>query len=375
MKNPAHLGSTSPRLPEVYIIILNWNGWSDTIECLESVFRLDYANFSVVVCDNDSSDGSMEQIRRWAVGDVMAGCANPSLQSMTMPPVTKPIPYRTLDTPSEAAAVPCNEMLLLIQTGGNLGFAGGNNVGLRYALAQQDCDFVWLLNNDTVVDPNALLAMVERMQQGSDAGICGSTLMYYHEPRAVQALGGSVYNRWTARGGHLGAELDCSRTPSREWVESRLEYVVGASMLVRRQFIEQVGLMSEAYFLYFEEIDWATRGKGMFALAYAPNSVVYHKEGASIGTARRAALQSTTTEYYATRNRILFTMRFYPFALPSVAAAICVSVVHRLIHGRIENAFVVLRSCFDLACGFSKRPAVSAIPGKAQTPQHGRESA
>jgi len=319
----------------VYIVVLNWNGWRDTIECLESVLRLDYPKYRVVVCDNASSDGSMDQIRRWARGEIKAEARNPALAALTSPPVPKPIQFAEL--PPAGTRTDCAARLLLIQTRANLGFAGGNNVALRYALKRGDWDFAWLLNNDTVVRHDALSHLVHRMRERPEAGICGSTLLYYDDHSKVQAWGGSVYNKWFARGGHIGKLADAGHLPEAEEVERKMAYVVGASMLVRRSFLEQVGLMDERYFSTFEEIDWATRAKGKFGLAYAPDSIVYHREGAATGAHRAASRRSALTEFYTSRNRVLFTRTYHPLALPSVLAAVGLSAAHRLVNLRWQN--------------------------------------
>lgn len=344
MKNSDKNGGPSSALARVYVILLNWNGWRDTIECLESVLRLDYPDYKVIVCDNASSDGSMEHIRGWARGDLAAESRNPALASLVTPPIPKPVrfievhPGQGPDHRGDQAAP-----LVLIQTGANLGFAGGNNVGLRYALAQGDCDFAWILNNDTVVRPDALSQLVQRMQERPDTGICGSTLLYYHDPSRVQAWGGSVYNKWFARVGHIGKLTSATQLPEAQDVEREMAYVVGASMLVRRSFLEQIGLMDEQYFLYFEDLDWATKGQGFFPLGYCPRSIVYHKEGTSIGSYRVTAHQSVLAEFYATRNRILFTRKRYPAAVLSVLGAVATSAVHRLLNRRWGNFAALLR--------------------------------
>jgi len=330
-------------VPKVYVVLVNWNRWKDTIECLESVFRLRYKNFRVVVCDNSSGDNSVENIQAWAAGKLAAGCDNPTLRSLTEPPVAKPVPTLRVAPGEQFQLGGGNERLILIETGNNLGFAGGNNVALRLVLETSDSEYVWLLNNDTVVDPGALDHLVETLGSEIDAGMCGSTLLYYHEPEKVQALGGSVYNVWTARGGHLGEGLDRNRLPSRALVEGRLRYVVGASMLVRREFLEQVGIMNEDYFLYFEEIDWATRGRSRFRLTWSPESIVYHKEGTSIGTAQSPMARSGLSEMYATRNRVLFTRSYFFYAIPTACAAILLSAAHRMLIGRFDSSRAIWR--------------------------------
>jgi len=332
----------------VYILLLNWNGWQDTIECLESVLRLSYPDYQVIVCDNASQDCSAEMIRRWACGQLRAYISNSDLSHLTEPPIPKPISIQELRVDSiEATEIDPKVQILLLHTGKNRGFAGGNNVALDHVLKRQDFEFVWLLNNDTVVDKDALSHLVDRMTEKPRAGICGSTLIYYHNSTRVQACGGSVYNRWLARGGHIGAAAALDNLPGTAEVEATLKYIVGASLLVRRSFLEQIGLMDEQYFLYFEEIDWATRAKSSFGLAYARDSKVYHKEGKSIGSTAKARTQSALAEFYLTRNRVLFTRKHYPFALPTVFSAIVASALDRAFHRRWENLLALCRGVLD----------------------------
>jgi GT2 family glycosyltransferase len=334
--------AVQPSRRRVYVIVLNWNGWRDTIECLESVFRLDYPDYQVLLCDNGSSDGSWHQTRRWAQGEIKAEARNPALAGLTNPPVPKPISFVELGgTQAKMDSSDTEARLVLMRTPTNLGFAGGNNIAMRFALNRGDCDFVWLLNNDTVVRPDALSHLVQRMKERPDAGICGSTLLYYDDPSKVQAFGGSVYNKWLARGRHIGKLADAAHIPEAEEVERKIAYVVGASMLVRKTFLEQVGLLNEEYFVYFDELDWAARAKGRFHLAFCPRSIVYHREGAVIGSHRTH--QSTRAEFYLARNRIIFTRRYHPLAIPTVLLAIGLSGVHRFLKLRWKNVGALIR--------------------------------
>jgi GT2 family glycosyltransferase len=326
-------------MPRVYIILVNWNGWQDTIECLESVFRLDYADYSVIVCDNHSTDGSVEKIKAWANGQLNADAANPELETLTRPAVPKPIPFvetSILEVAGSNQKQPAR--LILIHAGSNLGFAGGNNIGLEYALSIGDLEFAWLLNNDTVVTPSALSEMILRMSERADSGLCGSTLLDYRNPDHVQALGGSTYNKWLARSGHIGRGISKEDVPDPAIVESKMRYVIGASMLVRKSFLMDVGLMNESYFLYFEEIDWATRGKGRYALAYAQKSVVYHKQGTSAGTSFERKSRSYTSEYYSSRGRLLYTRKYFPTAAPVVACSLLAGSLLRYAAGNTSGA-------------------------------------
>jgi len=313
---------------KVYIVIVNWNGWQDTIECLESLALLNFPSYRIVLCDNGSTNQSLPELRQWAEA--------------------RRIQYAEYDLAEAAAGGrPASDpALVLIRNGANLGFAGGNNVGLRYALAQGDFSYAWLLNNDTVVDPDALTHLVRRMGQQPAPGICGSTIRFYHDRERVQALGGGHYCRWVGLPWHLGRFGFGGTKPDQGRAERWMNYVEGASMLVSREFLLAVGLLCEDYFLYFEEADWAIRGRGRFALGYAPQSLVYHKVGASIGTSSNPARKSPLCDFYSVRNRLLFTRRFYPAALPSVWLVVFAGLMVRLCLGKWGRAAMISRLLF-----------------------------
>lgn len=316
---------------KVYIVIVNWNGWSDTIECLESVFRLVYENYTVIVCDNGSSDGSLQHIKAWAEGNLDSWVTkdNP-LNSLSHPPVSKPIPFLSHESASENDCKGNDAPLILIKNALNLGFAGANNVALRFILKTAHFDYVWLLNNDTVVHPDALTFLVERMMESSEAGMCGSTLFFYDHNELVQSQGGAVYNKWLGIARPIGANKLKEGMLSTAEVEKQINYVAGASMLVSRNFLLNIGLLSEDYFLYYEEIDWAVRGERFFNLVYAEKSVVYHKEGASIGSSVISKNRSILSEYFMIRNRFLFTTKFFPYFLPFVFAGFIITLLNRI---------------------------------------------
>jgi GT2 family glycosyltransferase len=325
--------------PHVYIVLLNWNGWRDTIECLESVFRLDYPRFTVIVCDNASTDGSFENIQSWARGEVTAEVREPALSRLVQPAVRKPIQFLKPD--GDRSADSADEVLpplVLIQTGANLGFAGGNNVGIRYALQRGDCDYVWLLNNDTVVEPDALSQILEGAEEDPQLGICGSMIRTYASPHEILTAGGRKYNRWTGRTRIIQDVTIPSNSKPPE-----PDYIEGASMLVSQKFLQEIGLLEESYFLYFEELDWAKRARPRFHLGYCPTSIVYHKEGGSIGSALDRESRSTLSEFYLTRNRLAFTRRYYPWCVPSVLAAIAASALQRFLIGMPKSAWAILR--------------------------------
>lgn len=309
-----------------YIIIVNWNGWRDTIECLESLMLLEYPDFRIVVCDNGSEDNSILKLREWSEFTFGSGL----WQELSR-------------TDTENGGAIKSTRFTLVANGENLGFAGGNNVGLRYALSCGDAEYCWLLNNDTVVDAFALAAMVERMKERPDAGMCGSTLREYDNRNKIQALGGAVYYKWFGIAWHIGRTINGDVLPNQVLVEKKMDYVVGSSLLVRSSYIIEVGLMAEDYFLYFEEIDWVSRGQRRYSLAYAPKSIVYHKVGASIGTATNPRRKSFQCDYYTLRNRLLFTRRYCPYALPVVYAGLVGELLVRVLLGRWDLAAMITR--------------------------------
>jgi GT2 family glycosyltransferase len=309
-----------PNLPKTFILLLNWNGWRDTLECLESLRALDYPNFQIVICDNGSTDGSATRIADWL---------NENQISF----------LRLSRGDAEAYRLPLKERLIIIENGENLGFAGGNNVGLRFALAQ-DAKYVWLLNTDASVAPNALQKLVEQMEANPKAGQCGSTILYYYARDTVQVFGGGGFNFWTGESYQIGGYAPFQPPVSRKDVLRKLRYVMGASLLVSRRFLEEVGLMEEGYFLYCEEIDWALRGKNKFELDYAPDSIVYHKDGASVGNHQREL--SDISVYYAVSSRVKLMRKFFPSRLFLVCLRLWFSVAVQILKRKPNKAKAII---------------------------------
>lgn len=206
-------------VPKVYIILLNYNGWQDTIECLESVIKNDYPNYQVIVVDNNSPNNSMEHLKSWSEGklDVWVNPHNP-LGSLSFPPVQKPIPYvyYTREDAEKGGNLTLEENLkekisenittkypiVFIQSGDNLGFAGGNNVGIRYALAKDDFDSVILLNNDTVIKKDTISNLVNARMKLNEKAIYGGRIYYYSESNKIWYDGGK-FNEWTGSSNHI----------------------------------------------------------------------------------------------------------------------------------------------------------------------------
>lgn len=297
-----------------YIVLVNWNGSRDLLECLESLLRLRGDDHCILVCDNGSNDGSLGRLTAWAKGDLTIDVSAAAWRGVPGPRLREPRFIKDI----QPGARRTGHAIYWLPLGRNAGFAGANNHGLRFAFADPDAAFAWLLNSDTIAAPEALDTLVARANEDTRLGLIGSTLRFYHEPEKIQALG-VAYDLRTHSGKEIHRGGSVTNLPSRKEVEERLTYVVGASMLVRRAFYETVGPMEESYFLYFEELDWAVRGRGAFRLGWAPKSVVYHKEGGTIGT-NADARPSDTAIYYLAVNMLRFSARRHPLALvPAIA--------------------------------------------------------
>lgn len=270
-------------MTRVAIVVLNWNGWKDTVACVKSLQSLEACDSEILVVDNGSTDASEARIRE----------AFPSL--------------------------------VLLQTGANLGFGGGCNVGIRHAL-QHGAEYVWLINSDATADPGALSAMVRLADQNPRVGAVGSVLFEANDVTRVQLWGGGRVNLWSGRSTHC-------RSPG------RIDFVSGASVLLRRAALEQVGLFDEAsFFMYWEDTDLAFRmRKAGWQLAVAQDSRIWHKESASLG------FGNPLLDQYATQSSVRFLRRHAPIASVSVLLTLIRMVVKRILIGRPDRLRAVIR--------------------------------
>ena len=255
---------------KVTIIILNWNGKEDTIECLESLKHITYPNYEILLVDNGSTDGSVECFReRYPVMEI-------------------------------------------IENGENLGFAEGNNVGIRRAM-DDGADYVLLLNNDTVVDPEFLGELVKVAEGDEEIGVVGPKIYYYDEPNKIHYGGGKI-NWWIGRPYHCLINTIDSDNFINDAED--VDFVTGCCMLLNVQINNDI-FFDEKYFAYFEDADLCVRlQRSGYKLVYNPNSKIWHK------ISRSSGLQSEFYNYHFGRNRILFMKKhahfmykiiFYPY--------------------------------------------------------------
>jgi hypothetical protein len=341
-------------------VLVNFNGHVNTIETIESLAKQSYRNFQVVVVDNNTP-ASLQVIRDWAEGHSAPEFTPPEeIRQFTYPLCPKPIPFveyelpvaqnggdRETERPSEVRN-PKSALefpLILIQARSDIGFAGGNNVGSRYALAKGDAEYVWLLNNDTTLDHEALRFLIEKdaeYKSGKEkVGIIGSKLRWYRWPDKINAIGG-MFNKLTTWSYHLGLKEEDRGQYDRDDVE--FGYVYGASLFIRKEFLEDVGLMNEVYYAYFEEMDWEVRGvrKG-WKHGYQWKSIIYHKQGVTTGKeikAKRRPLFFMCCKY---RGWMLFYQQYYPWLIFAPVIRLLLKAAKNITEGNWKESLLIIK--------------------------------
>lgn len=311
-------------LPEkVCTVIVNYNTWQFTTACVESLLVCAHPGHTIIVVDNASVNESAEKLSAF-FGTL---CSSMILESELS---------HTQEFRTNTATI------VLIRSKANVGYAAGNNIGLRWGLRDPDHTFFWILNNDTLVAPDTLAQLIRyaNRDENCNKGLIGSRLMYADAPEIIQAIGG-YYNPWSGLSHHV-ADGEQNPDAAISLIDS-ITYVVGAACFLRRNLLENVGLMTEDYFLYFEDNDWSVRAerKG-FPNGVCLASKVYHRDGGTTKADRRR-WPSLVIEYYHARNKIRFTKRHYPYCTPTVLAGSVAAALARLLTGYPANALLILR--------------------------------
>lgn len=310
---------------KVAVIILNYERWQETVLCANSIMKGTEQGSHIIIVDNASGDDSSIKLHQWVLTQGK-GEAPHRITSASVP---------DLDWGESVTNGSLRISFLRMQRNG--GYAYGNNAGICLAL-EHGADAFWILNNDTIVDKNALGAMRRRLFADDSPGLCGSLLLYADVKDCVQCCGGGRTNIWTflsrLRGRNLTRE-EALALDAKD-VERSLNFIYGASMMASRQFYEAVGPLDESLFLYCEEQDWAWRGmKKGFTLAYTPLAVVWHREGYTSGMSYRR--KDMKSQWRLLVSRIRVTLKHHPYALPFVILGCCYAGV-RLFVKRIFAA-------------------------------------
>jgi GT2 family glycosyltransferase len=296
--------------PKVSIILLNWNNWKDTLKCLESLFKIDYPHYDVIVIDNGSKDNSIKNIKEYAeymlkIKVIIQEYDNNNKQSETFEynrsEITEKLYQKKIKKSMNIGK------LIIIKNSKNYGFTKGNNIGIEYALKFLDPNYILLLNNDTIVKKNFLSELVNVAESDIKIGFVGPKIYYYEYPgenntvcRDIIQYAGASLNLWNFKTIHMGhGEKDIGQYDK----INEVDYTHGSCMLVKTQTINDIGLLDEKYVSFREENDWCIRGlKKGWKSYYTYKSVIWHKGG---GSTNKKDIQPLVL-YYMTRNSFLF---------------------------------------------------------------------
>lgn len=285
--------------PRVNIILLNWNGLKDTLECLESLQKIDYDNYEIIIVDNNSSGADVKTIRE-RFGDYIKQ---------------------------------------IIVNKSNLGFSGGNNVAIDLAI-ESDADVVLLLNNDTIVERDFLSRLVMASKDHPDAGILTPMINYYDNKAVIWSAGGEI-SKIKASGFSFGYNNKDKFYRKNYYCT----FASGCCMYIKKEVFTKIGLFDEKYFLYLEDTDFCYRtNKAGFKILYVGRSTIYHK------------VQSTTSRentllpiYYSLRNRLYFAKKNFPniYYLSVVYLLFVFFIKVLLSNNKREFLFEIEKSFYD----------------------------
>lgn len=288
----------------VTVILLNWNSWKDTIECLESLYQINYPNYNVILVDNNSLDDSLNKIKEYCNGKIEITSDffeyNPDNKPIEVIEYTeKEIENMTINNDEIKTQIP-NKQLIIIKNNKNHGFAEGNNIAIRYTFKALNTDHILLLNNDTVVDENFLDELVEVAESSHEIGAVGPKTYFYNEKNKIQWAAGGLMEPEYFKFKFMGfCEIDNNQYNKNQ----ELDFITGSCVLCKREVIKKTGLLDHSYFMYFEDLDWSLRIiKNDYKCIYAYKSKIWHKWGVSSSDCFKTHYQYMNRIYLIKKN-------------------------------------------------------------------------
>jgi GT2 family glycosyltransferase len=328
---------------KTYIVLVNFLGWKDTVECIESLLHLRNPDFQIVVCENNSPNNSFEYLHDWAKGKLQPEFETPEpLRSYVNPLTAKPLPVisynreeaekggniageRKIEQEISGRKYPgysCRYPIILIESGGNLGFSIGNNIGIGYGASKKDADYFWILNNDMICDPGSLDALIAAVEKDESIGAAGGRIYAYHDPEIIQCLGGTDALTWKSTGRCINEFI-----PDSSGFDTEFDipgYVHGGCMFYKSEALLRSGMFDENYFMWTEDADLSLTTKNLgYRLIYCPGARIWHKEGGSTVSGKtlrvlgkdkpyQSVSRFVITVYYHLRNHLYFVRKFFP---------------------------------------------------------------
>ncbi|MEX0610404.1 MAG: glycosyltransferase family 2 protein [Balneolaceae bacterium] len=276
--------NTYENSPLVYIIILNWNNYEDSYRCIESVQKVNYANYKIVLVDNASTDSSCHKLK--------------------------------LDFPE----------VLIIENEINLGYSGGNNKGIELALVEK-AQFIWVLNNDTTVSKNTLKELLSTMKKDKDSGIAGCKILNTEPLNEVQVYGGGRVNYF------LGTQKSLTKK------SLGLNYISGTSLFMKSEVVGKVGKLDEDFFMYWEDVEFSHRVKANnYNLTVASSAIIYHKNQGTFGQGNNIFF-----EYLYAKGAILFFRKQVAWWPISITILITGKIIKKVFTGQWKVLPDILR--------------------------------
>lgn len=324
-------------MADIAAITVNWNRSDHTIRCIKSLAECDNKIdlCSITIVDNASAESDYKKIKK-------------SLRQLQYEPERMKIPIALRDSVSEISAYKLNgtqtgPAIILIRNRSNHGFAKANNIAIILNTKLFDPSFFFFINNDALVESGAIGALSRKMASEPDIGICGCTILSGCSG-LVQAYGGSRFSPFTGRAWALGAGGAYREGRDDSWAERQIDFVEGAAMFICKALFERVGLFSEDYFLYNEEIDISWRARGEFRLGVAVSAIVFHQVGASIGTGAQDQHPSPLALFFKTRSRLKFALNHTPIWVPLVWLTLLAQFARYFLRPKTRAlSFVILR--------------------------------
>lgn len=320
-------------LPTLGVVLVTFNSGDVILDCVESLLAAEGVALDIVLVDNASTDGTPDLLRDWAAG--RAPYVVPDDLPFALDPAPKPVAL-------DGGRTPGGHAVTLIETGANLGFAGGVNRGLAALAATPGIDRFWILNPDSAVPPGSAAAFATAPGPAEGFSLMGGRVLYLDHPDQIQIDGGLI--DWRTGVTRNANQFGPPDAPAPDM--DSLGFITGASMVASRAFYEAAGPLPEDYFLYYEEVDWALR-RGDLPLAYCPGGVVYHRAGTAIGSPAPGRPASPFSLYFKHRGRLRFIRRFRPRSVATAQAFTLAKAGQLMLKGHRAEAGALIAGAFD----------------------------
>jgi GT2 family glycosyltransferase len=325
---------------KVNIIIVNYNCWQDTLECIESLLKSQYDEFQIFIVDNNSTDRSMNYFQRWADGELVLWLSDGKIgKKLAYPFSEEKKNYRIYENELLLSAISYDETkkswpIIFFQSRQNLGYAGGNNIIINFLLQYANKDeMVWILNPDTVVEKHTIKSLAEDISSHKKV-ILGSIILDYQEPENILFYGGFYVRKM------------CHGIKKITMIEEKdnIDAISGTSLFVKMSVFSEIGVLPARYFMYWEEADFCKNAKKVgYVLDVCEDAVIYNKGGTSSKT-------KFIAEYLYLLNGLRYYCKYFPLHLPFIL----LSTFMKLIKSLFFNENTKVRAIFYAHLDFIK---------------------